>query len=76
MHHMAKSAVCPFFLNAVNYSVHCEGFKDGNSLRICFNNKEEMDKHSTVYCKNIHTYTHCPIYELILIKYKGEDRDE
>lgn len=75
MHHLTKSVVCPFFLNAVNYSVHCEGYKKGNSLRVCFDNKAAMDAHTKEYCNNLKAYENCPIYKLIMKKYE-EDRDE
>ena len=72
MHHLAKSVVCPFFINGINYGVHCEGYKEGNSLRILFDNKESMDKHTGVYCNNINGYQKCPLYPVIDKQYKED----
>lgn len=72
MHNLIKSAVCPFFLNASNFSLKCEGFENAVSMRLCFDGKEHMKEHTDKYCTDMNGYPMCPLYPVIMKQYKEE----
>lgn len=73
MHHLIKSAVCPFFLNATAFGIKCEGFGDAVTVKLCFGCKESMKAHSNRYCTRLDGYKECPLYPMIMEQYKEDD---
>ena len=75
MHHLSKSAVCPFFVTANTSSIKCEGYNEGTNLRLIFFDREKMDNHTRLYCNNMDGFKSCPLYPIIMKQYE-EDGDE
>lgn len=73
MHHLAKSVQCPFYLNAKNYSIQCEGYCGGTHFRISFDGKARMDSHTKRFCNNINGYSYCPLYPVIMKQYEKKE---
>ena len=75
MHHLAKSAVCPFFQNADNkFKVKCEGFNEGTRICLCFADKSKMNRHTKIFCRNINGYENCPLFPVINKQYEEEKK--
>lgn len=74
MHHLSKSAVCPFYQNAEGFKVKCEGFNEGTRICLCFADKNRMNRHTKIYCRNINGYYNCPLYPVIYKQYEEDKK--
>lgn len=74
-----KYIVCPFYSReegSVTRKIHCEGFKEGTHLHICFDTKKLKKLHKKDFCKNENGFQKCPLYPVIDNKYEDGDSDE
>ena len=71
-----KNIVCPFYTREepsnVARKIHCEGYKKGNHIHMCFDTIELKKAHKNDFCKNSKGYTKCPLYPVILKRYEED----
>ena len=68
---------CPFYTKGASGYIQCEGFDNASAVKLLFSSKkdghplkEDKDDYSDRYC--CFNYEECPLYKIILTKYKEE----
>lgn len=71
--------VCPFYSreeSSIARKIHCEGYKRGTHIHLCFDSKVLKKSHKKEYCKNEGAYHKCPLYPIIAKQYREGKDDE
>lgn len=68
----SNSVVCPMYKKEFRdrRSICCEGFSEYTRIHTFFLTAEEMDKHKSRYCCDMHGYALCPIFCMASRKYE------
>ena len=67
-----KCVACPFYTYESGSKIFCEGFTNHNYLQTSFENREWLMAHKRRYCRRIADYKDCPLYSIIIAKYKED----
>ena len=73
--YMDVTVICPFYAREdpnITRKIHCEGYREGTHIHLCFDSKELLKLHKKKFCKNETAYKKCPLYPAILRKYREE----
>jgi hypothetical protein len=65
--------LCPFYSreeSIVTRKIHCQGFKEGTHIHICFDKKDLKKAHKLKHCKDGIGYRKCPLYSVIAKQYQ------
>ena len=71
--------VCPFYSreeSSITRKIHCEGFKKGTHIHLCFDNKDLKKAHKKKFCKDEKGYLKCPLYPVIIKQHREDGNDE
>ena len=71
--------VCPFYSreeSCITRKIHCEGYKKGTHIHLCFDNKELKKLHKKKFCKDERGYQKCPLYPAIAKQHREDEDDE
>ena len=66
--YVSKAAVCPFYHQEKDCSVHCEGVMKGSSLKLSFVTRAQFEKFRKEKCYG--QWEQCPVAKMLLRKYQ------
>lgn len=57
-----KFVKCPFYKKSSPGEISCEGFEDGTSLKVTFNDRGRKIKYMRKRCESMEGYKYCHIH--------------
>lgn len=74
-HYQSSVIVCPFYNQETALKIYCDGINTHCSTQVSFVEKLHKESHEKQFCKELHKYNSCPIYQAINKQYE-ENEDE
>lgn len=66
--------VCPFYNQETALKIYCDGISSHCSTQVSFDFKFHKEAHERQFCKELHLYTSCPIYQAINKQYEENEK--
>jgi hypothetical protein len=60
-----KFVQCPFYRKTNSGRIVCEGFREGSTINVAFNDRGDKMRFMKTRCESIEGCTQCPIHELL-----------